>query len=317
MSPPSRYFCAAGGEDGNENAAAAKKRGGTSPRGALQEFIMVADTQMKFGTEIVIVPPGGREVTDLPFANDWGWMSPKGFFFARPKAKHRGGEPDHLWPIFKDELKLPIIGQAESYFEGASQVTVLSEDRAIVGYGVRGDKTSCAEVAKVSGMKVHGLMSEAPFIHADTYLKLLRSKIPVLLFCPSALARADDGGWDPKAARKEVGRLCVEESIELVEISRQDGCGYATNLTEEEGGRLFSQAGVSFAVKKRLKKFGYSFHTYPLPCFYGDCGGAGCCLRNNITGALTLGWRPPEKYLYKSWREKLVRWLESYPIHEI
>ena len=198
MSPPSRFFCAAGDEEGNENAARAKKRGGTSPRGALQEFIMVADTQEKYGTQVVIIPPGGREVSDLPFTNDLGWWVPgRGFFLSNPAAKHRRQEPVYAGPILKDELKLPVIGQAMSLFEGASQVTVFSQRWAIVGYGVRGDKASCKEIEDISGMEVLGLMSQKPFIHSDTYLKLLLSQIPVLVFCPSALAKADASASEP------------------------------------------------------------------------------------------------------------------------
>lgn len=316
MSPPSRYWRA----EGNDYAEAAKRKGGSSPRSALLEWIHVADELTRFGDQIVVMmPPEDRDAFDMVYMADvGGYFQGQGFLLSNMVASHRRKEPGYVRDFLARKLKLPLCGQARSKIEiSSSTITLPSGRNAIVGYGVRAERRACDEIAELTGMNVLPLMMQEPHIHTDTFAKLLLSRKRILIVCRSAFAEADGNGWDPRGAWDELGFMCNDEGVEIVPISRADGIRYATNVREADG-RLFSPDEISMAVRKRLRRYGYAYHLFPLPCLFGDGGGAAACLTNDITDAVEVdGWSPPPTRLYPHLREKIAHWVKDYPVHEI
>ncbi|OGG73919.1 hypothetical protein A3A40_02135 [Candidatus Kaiserbacteria bacterium RIFCSPLOWO2_01_FULL_54_20] len=316
MSPPSRYWRA----EGNAYAKAAKARGGSNPRAALLEWIKVADLLTRYGAQIVVIPPGPREVFDMVYVADIGRWFEGGFFFANFAAEHRKNETNYAHEIFK-QLGLPILGQAEHKWEGSSCVRISpNRTTAFLGYGVRAGRESCQEIAGLLDANVTPLyiQMKEPHIHLDTLLACLYEReTKIVLVCRSAFADKDENGWNPHEAWGLLWEACEAEGTKVISVSKADGALYATNVRQEPNGRIFAAEGLSKSHIKQLREYDYKVHSLSLPCLFRDGGGASACLTNHISRAVDDGWVPPDRFLYEAWRPKIMRWVDKYPEHEI
>ena len=322
MSPPPYCWHPGGGGTGNDNAARASLRGGTNPKEAGLEWLAAAN-DISRTWRIIVMPPGKRPQRsfDKVFAADIGrYFKGTGFLVSNMRAPDRMGESAYVKWFFSKKLRMKMIGQARSFWEGSSCVrTSPKRTFAVVGYGVRADRGSCDEISRLLKFppdRILRIQLKKPHIHLDTGLARLSSCDPLIVVCRAAFADADET-WDPDETFTRLYELTREEGSAFENVCQSDGVNYATNLREEPNGQVYVPNGLTAFYAKVLGKYGYKVHPLNMPRLFEDGGGAAACLTLPLQEAVEDGWEPPEQYLYENVRAKIQGQVELYPTHQV
>jgi len=280
----------------------------THPRMALREWMRLADAITEAGGEVVVMPPPDEQPahTGLIYAANHGALFPSEgaptFLISKMHASHRQGEQAPIRDFFTDGLGLETL-TADRVWEGQADITRLSDDRAILTYGVRSEEEACAMVRAQLPEAIDTLELELrdPFFHGDTCLSPLhgRGGRGLLLVHPGAFT--DD-------APSELARFAPD--VELIEISQIDALAYACNALQVRG-TLIAPAGLSMGLLNTLSDRGLHIQELELAELFGKGGGGPRCLVNVLRG-LDPDTIPHDLH-YPHQREAIAARLEGYP----
>jgi N-dimethylarginine dimethylaminohydrolase len=258
--------------------------GAVSARGAMEDWLAVADAVEAAGGRVVVMPPSPvQALTGLPYTAEAGefYRDREGrarFLLSRMRPAHREAEPGYT------------AGFVAGLGWGASQPAAVWEaqgDTIRVGRGrivhtsgegpaARSEAAAFAEVSGALGGEALALRFVAdPWFHGNTFLAW---------FC------APDGSRDgvvvcPEALLEgELSRLrAFLGGTPVVEISREESLGYATNALQVNGA-VISPSGVCASVRALWASLGLEVVELGLETMFRRGGGAAVCMTSRLWG---------------------------------
>ena len=291
---------------GGENLRS-QSRPPTSPRLALREWIAVADTILRAGGHILVMPPPSVEpsLTGLVYTINAGQafltQEKPVFLLASMAAPHRVPERDFVRALAAEAGLVTRVAQQP--WEGQADLqTVVGSNRWLATWGIRSSRASVDEVRQLlpSNARLLDLQLQPPFTHGSLALA------PLVNPGGDVVLLAHGGAF--VGVHVEAIRRFVGASVEVLPVDREDALAFACHALAVNG-TLLVPVGVSAALRGQLVRRGFLLEELDLPELCGKGGGGPRALVNELRG-LVLGEGAPD---YASRREEVVAKLDEYP----
>lgn len=275
----------------------------TDPRGAAQEWLVLADSIEEAGARVVVLPPPAVEppLTGMVYTANAGAFFPGGFTTSKMWAEHRIAETLHVAGFF-ESLGVPV-SHASHVWEGQADICTLPDNRYILTYGVRSVAESAGEVRErlPQGARVLEVQIRDPYFHGDTCMALLRAPGgPVLLLCHEAIVAP--------SVDEIVG---FAEGIEVIRVSEADTLAYACNALAV-GERWLAPQGLSGELRRAVGERGLEVVELDLSELFGKGGGGPRCMVNELDIVAPFP-DAPDQVRFSTLRPRLVEAIAAYP----
>lgn len=283
MSPPRRDWALRGRANFKSRHAAA-----VDASLAREEWSHLADQIVAAGGEVVVLPPGEKNLTGLLYTAEAGEYyrdsSSQGrYLLPSMAAPHRQQEAEHIKSFVEEKLRLPTT-RVQSVWEAQGDAIRIDENRIIHTYGLgpegRTTKEAYREVAKLlSEEHLHLQFKAKPWFHGNTFLQIFRGlgsrkDKKVMLLCPDALGEGE---------YERLRDFIVPLQIEVVEITVEESEGYDTNALQVNNSVLAPES-FSENARRAAESLDLTVQTLPLGELFSKGGGAPVCLTNRLWG---------------------------------
>ncbi len=278
MSPPRPDWALRGRANFKSRAA-----GGVDAVAARREWSQLADAIVEAGGEVVVLPPGGAELTGLIYTAEAGEFcrddeGNSTFILPNMAAEHRRGEAEHIAWFVEDELEMKTR-RVESVWEAQGDAIRAEDGKSVVHtYGVGPDRRTedgaYGEVAHLLSERHIQIAFEAdPWFHGNTFLQFFqKDDQSIMVVCPEALR---DGEFE--RLRQFAGEMPV------VEITAEESRGYDTNALQV-GTTVLAPQTFSKTTRRAVEQLGLEVRIIHLGELFSKGGGAPVCLTNRMWG---------------------------------
>lgn len=278
MSPPRRDWALKGRANFKSRAADQ-----VDAEAARREWACLADAIVAAGGEVIVLPPGGPELTGLIYTAEAGEFfhgpDQKGhFLLPSMAAPHRRREAEHIARFVTAELGL-LTHEVQAVWEAQGDAIRGAHPDAIIHtYGIgperRTEENAYDQVAHLlSPQHIQIAFRADPWFHGNTFLQFFRSlDAQVMLLCPEALI---DGEFE--RLQSFVGDL------EILPLSREESEGYDTNALQVNNTVIAPQT-FSSRARAAADSLGLEVLSLELGELFSKGGGAPVCLTNRMWG---------------------------------
>lgn len=300
---------------GKSNFLSSQATSGPSPRGAMSDWLAVAQAIEDAGGHVLVMPPSPvHNLTGLPYTAEAGefFRDDQGqpcFLLPRMKPAHRQEEPAYT-AGFVAGLGWRAVA-SEHTWEAQGDAIRLGPGRVVHTWGqgpsARTRPEAAAQVAPLLGGQSMSLRFKAdPWFHGNTFLGWFQSPAGdqgALVICPEAVSDED------------LARLrAFAPEARLVSISRQESLDYATNALQV-GDTVIAPSGVGQTMHALWAALGLQVVTLDLDTLFRRGGGAAVCMSSRLWGLAPE--EVPEHARFSvqapSLRAALERWPEVAP----
>ncbi len=260
-----------------------RQAGEADAKAAYEEWAALADAIVAAGGEVVVMPPGGSELTGMIYTAEAGeyFRDPAGdhhFLLPRMAAAHRRAEAPHIASFVRDTLGFQTHEVRATWEAQGDAIRGPHPDVVIHTYGegpdARTTDEAYEEVASfLSPRHLQVQFRADPWFHGNTFLQFFRRDgEAVMLVCPEALM---PGEYDRLKA--------FVEGVALVELTREESEGYDTNALQV-GTTVIAPRSFSEKARAAVQDLGLTVETLDLGELFSKGGGAPVCLTNRLWG---------------------------------
>jgi N-dimethylarginine dimethylaminohydrolase len=307
MSPPRPDW----GLRGKANFLSAASTTPPTPRGALQDWLSIANAIEEAGGHVVVLPPPPQDnLTGLPYVAEAGHSfldgnGRVGVFLPRMKPAHRAAE-SMLLAGFYAALGFETRA-APGLWEGQGDVIRVDAQRLIHTVGEGPHARTTAEAYSViapalSAQHIQLRFKADPWFHGNTFLGAYHAvdgtRVTVLV-CPEALL--GDG-------LEQLRAFVAPHAV--VTIAAGASRAYATNALQVRN-TVLAPRGLQADVFEVWRDLGLRVVELDLDTLFRSGGGAAVCLTNRLDGVTLRDVPQHLRYVNQAehWRARL----EEYP----
>ena len=278
MSPPRRDWALRGRANFKSRAADDVDAGA-----ARREWSMLADAIVDAGGDVVVMPPGQRELTGLVYTAESGEFfrddsDALQFLLPSMAVEHRRGEARHIESFVGDVLEMNTHTTSAIWEAQGDAIRAGDADHIVHTWGVGPDgrtgEDAYSEVAdRLSDHHIQIAFRADPWFHGNTFLQFFRGPdSAVMLVCPEALC---DGEFE---RLKEFA-----DPVDILELSRQQSEGYDTNALQVRR-TVIAPSNFSEPARSAAEGLGLDVRPIELDELFSKGGGAPVCLTNRLWG---------------------------------
>ena len=250
---------------------------------ARREWSALADAIVDAGGDVVVMPPGKRDLTGLVYTAESGefFRDDSGalqFLLPSMAVEHRRGEARHIESFVGDVLEMNAHTTSAIWEAQGDAIRAGDADHIVHTWGVgpdgRTEEDAYPEVADLlSDRHIQIAFHADPWFHGNTFLQFFRnSETSVMLVCPEALC---DG---------ELERLRqFAQPTHVVELSRRQSEGYDTNALQVQT-TILAPGDFSTPARDGAEALGLDVQSLTLDELFSKGGGAPVCLTNRLWG---------------------------------
>lgn len=278
MSPPRSDWALRGRANFKSRAATT-----VDAEGARREWTQLADAIVAAGGEVILLPPGGPELTGMIYTAEAGEFyrgadgEPR-FLLPHMAAEHRRGEAAHIRCFVEDVLQWST-DEVESLWEAQGDaIRHPGGDFVVHTYGVGPDSRTAAAAyeqvaSRLGSPHIQIEFLADPWFHGNTFLQFFgHGERALMVVCPEALAPGEF-----RRLRQFV------DPIDVITIGVDASEGYDTNSLQV-GDVVLAPQTLSATTRQAVQDLGLSVQTIDLGELFSKGGGAPVCLTNRLWG---------------------------------